>query len=448
MPTITLPGGRPVDVGADQIGQSINSNLLGNTPGGYSPAYGGVPQIPNPIASQWQAIGGDINSLPSLFSLGNAYNLFNYDQRLGQIAGTPGFSNVLANQAGVIPQDVSDRLALQGAQRGISTGLTNSPNSNASLMQALGLTSLDLKKLGQQQYSDLLGHFQGAAPFDISKFLVSPEEQQAANTAANVSAAAPNPQAAAQEEFRKLLEAIQAGHNTGAGGVGASGGLPDLSALLNGLRNNRNPGYTEPGNTVLSSLAGNPPGRPNDAIINAWRDQFANPNTATPPPGRPSDAVQNAGGNQSLLQQMLANPSYGNSPMLGGLGLNPVLNTVLGGLFGGGGGGGIGTGGGPTIDNLGSIGQGPEYGPPWADTSRGITQNAPSDWWNQSDPYSALSNTDWLNMPAQGNTAPWADTAPWQPDANDPFGINNILSEMGVPPITENQDYNFSDYFG
>jgi len=434
MPTITLPGGRPVDVGADQIGQGINSNLLGNTPGGYSPAYGGVPQIPNPIASQWQAIGGDINSLPSLFSLGNAYNLFNYDQRLGQIAGTPGFSNVLANQAGVIPQDVSDRLALQGAQRGISTGLTNSPNSNASLMQALGLTSLDLKKLGQQQYSDLLGHFQGAAPFDISKFLVSPEEQQAANTAANVSAAAPNPQAAAMEEFRKLLEAIQAGHNTGAGGVGGSGGLPDLSALLNGLRNQ--PAAGSPNETVLNSLARGT-NRP-DQIANPWHTQYA-PVTQ---PGRPADQVQQS----ANLPIMGQGPSYGlpypgagqvnSGSQTGNWWQSPDPYSSLSNI----------NWADPVLGLQDMVqGLGPTFGAPWesASTPQG---NAPSDWWNQPDPYASLSNTDWLNYPTQGNSAPWADTAPWEPSGGSPFGnelpndLTQALNDMGI-------DFNNDNWF-
>jgi len=414
MPTITLPGGRPVEVGADQIGQGINSNLTGTVPGGYSPAYGGVPQIPNPIASQWQAIGGDINSLPSLFSLGNAYNLFNYDQRLGQVAGTPGFGSVLSNLGGQIPKDVADRVAMQGAQRGISTGLTGSSNSDASLLRAMGLTSLDLQKLGQQQYGDLLGHFQGAAPFDISKFLVTPEDQQAANTAANVSAAAPNPQQAALEEFRKLMEAIQAGKANSAGAGG--GGIPSIADLLNGLKNQSKP-YVEPGNTVLNSLAKGTVPAGTDQISNAWRNQYA-PVTQ---PGRPADQIQGS----NNLPIMGQGPSYG----LPYPGAGQVSSGAPTGNWW------------ESSDPYSSLSNidwsnpqaldalGPSFGDPW-----GLTQqqqgNAPSDWWAQSDPYASLSNTDWLNYPDQGNSAPWADTAPWMPGSSGGAGGMELPNEL------------------
>src|SRR6185503_12183304 len=97
----------------------IPSNLPGSIPPGYTPAYGGAPLIPDPIASMWQAIGGDAAALPGLMDLANDYNQFNYNQQAGQVAGTPGFESVLSNLHGQLPRDVIDQLSQGAAERGI-----------------------------------------------------------------------------------------------------------------------------------------------------------------------------------------------------------------------------------------------------------------------------------------------------------------------------------------
>jgi len=269
------------------------------------------------------------------------------------------------------------------------------------------------------------------------------EDQQAANTAANVSAAAPNPQQAALEEFRKLMEAIQAGKANSAGAGG--GGIPSIADLLNGLKNQSKP-YVEPGNTVLNSTAGNPPPPRNDAIINAWRNQFANPNTT----GRP-DAITNAGNQGIFGSSMLG--GLGTSNILNGLGFgNPLMNPGAGGGYntfgntyplGGGGGGGnpvindpsaqdyYSGGGGHSVEDLASyFGLSPEQMMELEQTSGGGGVGLPpeDDFWNmisgggggdftvpdfgtdlqnsftnmgnifnssQSDPYSQLADLEW-----------------------------------------------------
>lgn len=310
-----LPGGRIVDIDPSQGGQGIPSNILAGHPSGWSPAYGAAPDIYNPLASQREAIGGDLSVLPDLFTLGNAYNQFNNDQRLGQIMGTPGWGNVSSNQKGILNQDVVNMLAQKGAERGIGTGgAFDSPNNTAAYLRSLGLTSLDLQKLGQEQFNSLLGHFGAAAPFDIASFLVGPEAQQAAHTAANVSAAAPNPAAAAKAEEDALMRAIAAGKAQGGAGGPAGGGI-DINKLIEGFRSsqggtgavpvgtgsgvNRGTSYYDPG---VSSL---PP---------AYRPQVP------PLGGRPNDAIQNA----------FNPPNYSDVGMLGGVGLDPVLNSMLG----------------------------------------------------------------------------------------------------------------------
>lgn len=325
----TLPSGRAVNLDPDTTGSGRPSDLPSNHPAGWTPAYGGAPNIPDPIASQWQALGGDLAALPNLFTLGNAYNLFNYDQRMGQISGTPGFDNVLSNLGGVLPQDVVNQIAQRSAERGISSGgAPDSPNTSAAYLRALGLNSLDLQNRGQEQYGNLLGHFQGAAPFDLSSFLVTPEQQQAANTAANASGAAPNPQAAAQAELDALLKSIEAGKATGgAGGPIGSGGV-DLQKILDAWRASQNSGGA--GTTVGSGSGvnrGNPAYNPGASSLPPNYRPYSDPGSTgsnggmiQPDRGRPNDVISNA----------FNSPDLSDAGVLGGVGLNPQLNSLLG----------------------------------------------------------------------------------------------------------------------
>lgn len=312
---------------ADSSG-GIPSNLTGTTPPGYTPAYGGAPVIPDPIASMWQALGGDAAAMPSLTSLADIYNLFNYNQQKSQVAGTPGFSNVNDLLNAKLPQDVQNNIAQSAAERGIQTGTYGSPNSDAALLRAMGMSSLDAQKLGQDEYGNLLSHFPKAAPFDMSSMFVSPEQQQSANAAANVSAAAPNPKAAADEEFRKLLEAIAAG-KAGAGvAPGVAPGLANLTGLLNPNGTPAGPG------TMVGSGPANTTTQPN-----LWTPSAP---TTLPPtaPGTPQDAIQraasswNLGGTSSTVPSfnstVFGSPGYQNSGILGGLGLDPILNAIFG----------------------------------------------------------------------------------------------------------------------
>lgn len=462
MPTITLPSGRTVDLDANPLGdtQGIPSNLPANHPAGWDPAYGGAPDIPAPIASAWQALGGDVSMLPGLFSLGNAYNLFNYDQRLGQASGTPGFANVLSNLGGQLPQDVINQIAQQSAERGITSGSPTSPNANAAYLRSLGLNSLDLQKLGQEQYGSLLSRFPQAAPFDIASFLTTPEQQQAANAAANVSAAAPNPKAAADEEQRKLLEAIAAGKAAAGTGPVGSGGI-DIQKLIDALKTGQNTG--QPGEVVGRSTAtGYNTAVPSNysSLPPPYRSNYTDPGQ-TGIPGRPDDSIKTAA---DYVKSIFAPTSYGNYNTQG-LGLNPALNATLGAL----GNTGLQYGGGPTIDNAmanfggysgaGALSEGPAWG---SDTG-----NAPNDWLSASDPFAALSNINWLSPDESGNQylidpsqldqyingniglpgqgafpggQPWSPNVDTGSNVNDMFGLGDVTSPSN---FSDEEWYNY-----
>jgi len=310
----------------------IPSNLTGVTPPGYSPAYGGAPLIPDPIASMWQAIGGDTAGFPSLSNLASMYNLANYNTQAGEVAGTPGFGSVLANLHGQVAPDVIAQLQQGAAERGIVSGqqFGDSPNTNSAYMRALGLNSQGQQLLGQQQYGNLLGHFPMAAPFNMSSMFVSPEEQQAANAAANVSAAAPNPKQAADEEFRKLLEAIAAGK--GSIPTTIPGGVPGVTLPTPTGGTGSGPSGTMVGGALNTGGRGPNP--------NLWVPN--SPNRFNPTPGRPPDATQaaaqggswNLGGTSPNSSSFLNNtvfgqPGYENYGILG-MGLDPTLNAMFG----------------------------------------------------------------------------------------------------------------------
>jgi hypothetical protein len=79
------------------------------------------------------------------------------------IANLPGYQSMLGQQSqnagamlkGQIPQDVVNLLAQQSAERGVGSGVSQSPNSSAALLSALGLTSLDMQQKGAAQFSQM-----------------------------------------------------------------------------------------------------------------------------------------------------------------------------------------------------------------------------------------------------------------------------------------------------
>lgn len=205
-------------------------NLPGATPFNYSSAYGGIPQVPNPAATQAGSIGGNIGNLSNLGNLattlntqiaGNAVlpyqlNLPQYGQNLGQAAQNTG--SLLKGQ---IPTDVMSLINQQGAERGVATGSPGSPNANAAILRALGLTSLGLQQQGLGNFQSLVGMTPTGQQFNPASFLTSPTDQQTAQYLANLLSAAPIPSAAAQANIGSLLSGL----GRGGGNVNPLGGL-------------------------------------------------------------------------------------------------------------------------------------------------------------------------------------------------------------------------------
>jgi hypothetical protein len=408
-------GVHDTDTGIDPNSQpGIPSNITGTTPGGYDPAYGGVPLIPDPTASAWQAIGGDLNTLPQAFTLGNAYNLFNFGQQQQTLQGTPSYNSVLDLMGGKLPQDVINQIAQQAAERGVEGGHPNDPNANAAYLHALGLNSLQAQATGQQQYGALAGHYPMAAPFNLMDFLTTPEQQQAANTAANTNAAAPNPAEAARAEQAALLAAIAAGKGS-VPPVGAAPGIPNLSGGISGGLSGPPPAQTMVGASTATGIP-NPngstsrvPSAPDYSSIQQALNQFGPSANADPWTGAVNRGTNPANTNWWQNQDpygALSGMDWG-APSPGG-GSIPDQNAPA---YSGGGSSGTN----PASTNWWSSpdpwasllgmdwsapsdfggGNGSELvgsGPDWGYTPG--TPSSQSNWWESSDPWSALTGTD------------------------------------------------------
>lgn len=204
------------------------TNLYGNPPSNWTAAYGGSPLVPNPTTTARDAISGNIGNLGSLYGMAGNINQFQNAQALLNLTNNlPGYQgmvdqssrNILQNLQGQVSGDVINEILQGAAERGISTGQGPAgPNSNAAYLRALGLTSLGLQQTGEKQLTEAIGRTPTVAPMDISKFLVTPDEQQQAQAAANLYASAPNPAAAAAARNA----AAMAGLNAGRSSVGGS----------------------------------------------------------------------------------------------------------------------------------------------------------------------------------------------------------------------------------
>jgi len=223
---------------APQPAQNAGGNaatIPGATAFGYTPTAGGIPQVPNPVSTAGQAIGGNTGNLGGLGSLATGVtginagigqqpynqNLPNYQGLLGQASGLAG-----SNLAGQLPQDVITQIQQSAAERGVATGSAGSPN--AAYLRALGLTSLGLQNTGFQQFGSLVGLTPTGPQFNPSSMFVDPTAQQAANAAANLYNSAPIPQYAQNAAFG----ALNAGLNRGQGATGPQTSSADLVASI------------------------------------------------------------------------------------------------------------------------------------------------------------------------------------------------------------------------
>jgi hypothetical protein len=204
-------------------------------------AYGTKPVVPQPTRTAATALAGNIGNLGLSYGLGKSINTFQTGQASQQLAqNLPGYQNLITKSSGNIqsmlsgqvPEDVVNSIIQGAAERGIMTGSPGSPNANAALLRALGLTSLGLQQTGETELTGAIGRTPTPALYQPTSGLVSPEQQQAASMAQALYTAAPDPSAAAAASLRTASSGLGAGlgtpqtpliSTTGAGGYGYGG---------------------------------------------------------------------------------------------------------------------------------------------------------------------------------------------------------------------------------
>lgn len=178
---------------------ALNSPVQTTTgPGGQQFQYQlqGLPTAQNTVTST--SLTGDaakqnLAAAPDLTSLTDLVNTLNRNAQTSanaaRIPNNPALEqassgNIANLLAGQIPADVINNLAQTAAERGVAMGSPGSDNSNAGLLRALGLTSLDLQQLGQQNLSAADARNPVAPIFNPGSMLLTPGQLGQLNNAA------------------------------------------------------------------------------------------------------------------------------------------------------------------------------------------------------------------------------------------------------------------------
>ena len=182
-----------------------STNIVGQegTGGWLGSLFGGVPGVSNPTGSASEAIKGNLGNLTEIANLAQGVDtISNAAAPLGLESNLPGYESMLGTASantqqelsGQLPQDVVNQITQEAAERGVATGQgAGSPNTNAAMLSALGLTSLGEEQTGASNLSTLIGETPQGAQFNPASMFVTPEEQQAADQAALDAEAAPDP---------------------------------------------------------------------------------------------------------------------------------------------------------------------------------------------------------------------------------------------------------------
>lgn len=182
----------------------------GPTTGSGTP-YGMVPNLPLYTTDTTQMVG--TNAYPQLASILGA----GYQGGLNQ-----EMTNIGSLLKGVIPSDVMSQLYQAGAERGIGMGSPGSPNVNAAMLRALGLTSLGLQEQGLGDLSKVIAQ----VPIQPSQTTTQTTDLGAARAGY---AAAPDPRLAAEQALKNAMQGIAAGR----GSVGAPQ-MPSAAQMATG----------------------------------------------------------------------------------------------------------------------------------------------------------------------------------------------------------------------
>lgn len=219
------------------VNDVTNPNGMASVGGtGYVGSAGGTGGTGSGSNVTGQSAANNLSAAPDISSLTQLINNLNIAgqqqanaARIPNATGleTQSSTNIGSLLGGNIPQDVITQLAQQAAERGVAIGSPGSDNTNSSLLRSLGLTSLDLQQLGQQNLSAAYARNPVARLFDPTSQLITPYQQGELNNQAN----------------RLALDWYSLLHPQYGGGGGRGGGgqqqpqqqAPDMSWFQNAL---------------------------------------------------------------------------------------------------------------------------------------------------------------------------------------------------------------------
>lgn len=238
--------------------------------GSWTNPWGGPATASSPVPNPaYQSASAPVTgmSLPSLANLINSINQIGQtNANYGRIPNAPALEkqssgNIQSELAGNVDPSTIRLMQQQAAERGVATGVgPTSPNSNASYLQALGLTSQQLQQQGQRDLSAADARNPAAPIFDpMSQLLTPGQSQQLGQSATN----------AANNNALAWARLNSGGGSGGGGGYsgGSTGitapaaGTPDLAWNMFGPMIGANSGPI-PGETTTAT--GTYPGVPSD----------------------------------------------------------------------------------------------------------------------------------------------------------------------------------------
>jgi len=264
----------PVTVNFGKVGQTPTASGLysgspevaGEPATGYNVFFGGIPGVPNPIASQQQATAANISELGGLDALTEGMTAINagegalpYQLNLPQYGAmtSQGSADILSNLQGQVSPSTVNQITQEAAERGIGAGLAaGSPNDNAALLSALGQTSEGLQSQGLQELAQAISQTPTGPAYDTTAMQLAPSDIESAQYAANVAQAAPVPAEQGAFQLNEMLELMEmqqqmeaeqpenqeeegstlsgAGilSGLGGGGGGGAGGIASLLSLI------------------------------------------------------------------------------------------------------------------------------------------------------------------------------------------------------------------------
>lgn len=192
------------------------TNTTGGPVGGgatnWTPEYGGIPNVANPMLGEAGALFGNMANFPAISLLAGEINrgqqgqlLANYEQASPGIFSAlgEGLTGIRSNIAGDISGGARAQMGIGAAERGLAGGQPGgTPMTNDMYLAALGKTSEAQSRLGQEQLMRYLAGLPVVQPYDVTREFVTGQQLTDAANMANLYASAPVPTAAAAEQQR------------------------------------------------------------------------------------------------------------------------------------------------------------------------------------------------------------------------------------------------------